>query len=114
MSALSDEASQQALLWKGFADHLKAATKGQEMITPELFEAYLPYAAAFGLAEPWVKYFQKRGVTELPAWFHALAAAGDEGMAAFAAMITASHAADGGAAGAGAAGAAGSGASGAG
>lgn len=114
MSALSDEASQQALLWKGFADYLKTATKGKEIIAAELFEAYLPYAAAFGLAEPWVKYFQKQGVTELPAWFHALAAAGDEGMAAFAAMITASHAADGSAAGAGAAGAAGSGASGAG
>lgn len=114
MSALSDEASQRAPLWKGFADYLKTAAKGKEMIAAELFETYLPYAAAFGLAEPWVKYFQKRGVTEVPVWFHALAAAGDEGMAAFVAMTTASHAVGSSAAGAGAAGAAGSGASGAG
>jgi uncharacterized membrane protein len=94
--------------WKSFSQYLTAVTKGREAITrADLFDHYLPYAAALGLAEPWYKFFQKRGEVVAPAWFGAMAA----NPAAFGAFIAATSASTAGAAGAGA-GAAGGGSSG--
>jgi hypothetical protein len=83
---------------------------------PDIFTLYLPYAAGFGLLQNWARHFQREGVTAAPAWFHAAAAAGEDGsMAAFVAMSGSASSSGGSAAGAGAAGgAAGGGAAGAG
>lgn len=114
-SPLSDEGERQAARWRGFEKYLKDVTKGQEPAWDlRLFDEYLPFAAAFGLAEGWAKAFQKRGGAEIPAWFQALAGAQDGGVAAFVAMTSAAHSAGasgtGGAGGGGAGGGGGSGA----
>ncbi len=73
-SPLNARGLQQAALWKGFADYLGKVTKGKEPpVRPDYYDVYLPYAAAFGLAEPWTKYFEKRGEVVLPSWFVPLA-----------------------------------------
>ena len=88
--------------------------RGREAVAdPETFGAYLVYAASFGFAERWVKYFQRQGTVDVPPWFHSLATAKEQDMAYFVTMITASHAV-GSSSGAGGGGAAGGGASGAG
>lgn len=101
--------------WQAFRDYLKGVTKTRTEASAELFEAYLPYAAAFGLAEAWVKFFKSQGLTQAPAWFHAVADGDGSEIAVFVALMAATNSAGGtaGAAGA-AAGAAGGGASGAG
>jgi len=114
-SPLSDEGERQAARWRGFEKYLKEVTKGREPAWDlKLFDEYLPYAAAFGLAEGWAKAFQKRGGAEIPPWFQALAGAPDGGVAAFVAMTSAAHSAGasstGGAGGGGAGGGGGSGA----
>ncbi len=101
--------------WQAFRDHLKAVTKNRVEASAELFEAYLPYAAAFGLAEAWVKFFKRQGLTQAPAWFHAVADGDGSEIAVFVALMAATNSAGGSSAAAGAAaGAAGGGASGAG
>ena len=114
----TDEALQLAGHWQAFFDHLKALTKGKTKPTrPDLFELYLPYAAAAGLLHAWAKRFEKAGVTAVPGWFHPLADGGSSHMAVFVAMTAATSSSGGsaaGAAGAAGAGAAGGGASGAG
>ena len=101
--------------WQAFRDHLKAVTKNRVEASAELFEAYLPYAAAFGLAEVWVKFFKRQGLTQAPAWFHAVADGDGSEIAVFVALMVATNSAGGSSAAAGAAaGAAGGGASGAG
>lgn len=102
--------------WQRFADYLKEVSKGKSAVSgPDMFRRFLPYAAAFGMLQPWAKWFEKEGWTELPPYFQPLAGAGEDGTAAFVAMAAASSSAGGSAAGAGAgAGAAGGGASGAG
>jgi len=118
LSPLTDEGATAAAGWKGFADHLKQVSGGKAAVSgPQMFQRFLPYAAGFGLLEPWAKWFQKRGWTELPPYFHALSRADDGGVAAFVAMAAATSSSGGsaaGAAGAAGAGAAGGGASGAG
>lgn len=114
-SPLTDEGERQAARWRGFEKYLKSVTKGQEPAWDlRLFDEYLPYAAAFGLAEGWAKAFQKRGGAEIPAWFRTLAGTQDGGVAAFVAMTSAAHSAGasgtGGAGGGGAGGGGGSGA----
>ena len=76
------------------------------------YESYLPYATAFGYAEPWVKQQSKSGYNVTPSYFRALNM--DDGTAMMAVYIAAISSAShsGGAAGASAAGAAGAGAAG--
>lgn len=102
--------------WQGFAQYIKDVTKEREPAWDlRLFDRYLPYAAAFGLAGGWAKAFQKRGGAEIPGWFQALAGSPDGNMGAFVAMISAVNSTgSSGAGGAGAGGAGGGGGSGAG
>ncbi len=114
-SPLSDRGSQEAARWQGFYEYLRDVTKGREPAWDlRQFERYLPYAASYSLAEKWAKAFRERGGADIPAWFHAVAAAPDQAMGSFIAFTAASHStgSSGGAGGAG--GAAGGGGSGAG
>ncbi|HYX50398.1 MAG TPA: hypothetical protein VE843_11685 [Ktedonobacteraceae bacterium] len=72
------------------------------------------YATTFGLAEKWVKYFQKQGMAVVPPWFHSLATANVDTVSHFVTMIAVSHAVGGSSGAGGGAGAAGGGARGAG
>jgi hypothetical protein len=111
---LTAQGGQEAAQWKAFSRYLKDTMRGRELVAAaETFGAYLVYAASFGFAEQWVKYFQRQGMVDVPPWFHSLATAKEQDMAYFVTMITASHAV-GSASGAGGGGAAGGGASGAG
>ena len=114
-SPLSDEGAREAARWRSFQAYLKDVVKGRDPAWDlRLFERYLPYAAALGLAEGWAKAFQKRGGAETPAWFRAVADSRDGSMAAFIAMTastsSAGTSASGGAGGGGAGGGGGSGA----
>jgi hypothetical protein len=110
ISPLSDVGLSEAERWKRFGGYLADVTRGREAVTrPDLFERYLAYAAGLGLAQGWLRFFQKQGELAIPAWFQPLAA---DGGAGFAAMIAATSASTSGAAGAAGAAAAGGGASG--
>jgi hypothetical protein len=61
-------------------------------ISQEIFEHYLMYAATFGFAEKWVKYFQKQGMAVVPLWFHSLATTNVDNLSNFVTMIAISHA----------------------
>ncbi len=113
-SLLSDKGMQDSVRWKAFSNYLRDIIRGKELdMPPEVFERYLTYAASFGLAEKWVKYFQKQGMAVVPPWFHSLATARADDLSYFVMMIVVIHAVGGTGAG-GAGGAAGGGSSGAG
>lgn len=112
-STLGEDYQRTALEWKSFAKYLGDVTRRRDtLVHRDQFEGYLPYAAAFGLAEPWSRYLKKHEDIEVPAWFRALSA-DDGGRSAFVAMMAASGSASSASA-ASAGGAAGGGASGAG
>ena len=114
-SMLSDKGMQDAARWKAFSHYLRDITRGKELeISQEVFEGYLMYAATFGLAEKWVKYFQKQGMAVVPLWFHSLATTNVDNLSHFVTMIAVSHAVGGSSGAGGGGGAAGGGASGAG
>lgn len=115
-SPLTDQGEQEAAQWRGFKRYLRDILDGRESLSHlGVFETYLPYTAAFGLAEDWVRYHKKHGGGVVPSWFRPLSAAsGPESMSSLVAIIAASSASGSGATGAGAGGAAGGGASGAG
>jgi hypothetical protein len=112
ISPLSERGTQLATAFDPFRRFLQDVTKGHtDVPDPAYYGAYLPYAAAFGLAEPWVKDQAKRGYDEVPSYFRALSANGAGHMVVYIGAITAAtH--SGGAASASAAGAAGAGAAG--
>jgi hypothetical protein len=115
-SPLSENGAWAASAWRGFARHLKELSHGpQPPPDPNLFERYLPYAAAFNLGTRWVKMFVKKGQpAALPPWFRALSDSGHDSGAAFTAFIAStSGAAGGGSVGGGGGGAGGGGSSGA-
>lgn len=119
VSPLSERGAQQASAYDPFRRFIDQAAKGKlDVPDPAYYEAYLPFAAAFGAAEAWVKAQAKRGYDAVPAYFRALST--DDGSAMMvvyiAAISAASHSGGSAAASAGAAGAAaaGGGASGAG
>ncbi len=115
-SMLSDKGTQDSVHWKAFSNYLHDIIRGKELdIPPDMFERYLTYSATFGLAEKWVKYFQKQGMAVVPPWFHSLATASADDVSYFVMMIVVTHAVGGTSGGAGGGGgAAGGGASGAG
>ncbi len=114
-STLSEEGLQYAARWKTFSHYLRDITRGKELeLSPDMFERYLIYATTFGLAEKWVKYFQKQGMAIVPPWFHSLASTNVDAVSHFVTMIVVSHAVGGSGGSGGGAGAAGGGASGAG
>lgn len=52
------EGAESAAKWKAFRTYLKDMKKRQDLAeSKEIFEKYLPYAVAFGLAEEWVQRF---------------------------------------------------------
>jgi hypothetical protein len=118
LSPLTQEATLPAAQWESFHRYLKDVTKRKAAVSsPNMFEQYLPHAAALGLLAAWTNHFKKEGQARPPAYFRALNMADYEShMGAFVAMTAASSSSGGSAAGAGAAGAgaAGGGASGAG
>ena len=106
---------QDAARWKSFSHYLQDITRGKELdISQDVFDRYLIYATTFGLAEKWVKYFQKQGMAVVPPWFHSLATTNVDAVSHFVTMIAVSHAVGGSSGAGGGAGAAGGGASGAG
>ncbi len=116
LSPLSDVGVKTAVSWQPFKNYLQQVTRKKAAVTrPDIFELYMPYAAALGLLPSWAKRFEKEGITKLPHYFHALPGSSNQ-MGAFVAMTAATQTSSGSAAGAGAAGAgaAGGGASGAG
>lgn len=111
ITALTPDGESRRAAWRGFEMYLKDVARGGSMVVQtRLFDRYLPYAAAFGMASSWARHFQKLGVAEVPSWFHGLEAAdfGDVTAAIVASTMSVSTSADGGA------GASGGGASGAG
>ncbi len=114
-STLSEEGMQEATRWKSFSYYLRDITRGQMLdFSPDLFERYLAYATTFGLAEKWVKYFQKQGMAIVPLWFHSVASTNVDAVSHFVTMIVVSHAVSSSSGTGGGTGAAGGGASGAG
>ncbi len=118
LSPLSKKGYQYAAAFEPFRQLLKDVAKGKTTL-PDLtyYEAYLPYATAYGIAEPWVKEQAKSDYQQLPAYFRASTEGADAGMVAYVAVISAASQSGGsasGGAGAAGAGAAGGGASGAG
>jgi hypothetical protein len=118
-SPLTSKGQQEAAQWESFSRYLEEIISRRELLAaPELFTAYLVYAASCGFVEQWVQCFQRQGTVDVPPWFHSLAKARADDMAYFVTMVSVSHAAGshaaGSAGGAGAGGAAGGGASGAG
>ena len=89
-STLTAAGEDAAAAWRSFRDYLKDVAKGREMLLRhDLFDAYLPYAAGFGLAEGWAKRYQQQTGIAVPAWFSALDA--DDSSAAFVAVMLATH-----------------------
>lgn len=90
---LSDIGVQQAAAWKSFTGYLRNIARGREpYVSPAIFERYLPYAAGFGFATEWAKYFQKQSNLPIPAWFQGLQSGMDDG--SFIAIMAAISAAD--------------------
>ena len=118
VSPLSDRGAKLAETFDPFRRFLDQAGKGKiDVPDPAYYEAYLPYATAFGYAQPWVKQQSKAGYNVVPSYFRALGDDGSGNMVVFIAAITAANNSGGSAAasaGAAGAGAAGGGASGAG
>ena len=112
VSPLSDSGARMAETFDPFRRFLEQAGKGKlDVPDPAYYEAYLPYATAFGQAQPWVKQQSKSGYNVVPSYFHALSDDGGASMVVYLAAITAASN-SGGSASASAAGAAGSGAAG--
>ncbi len=110
---LSQKGLAAASEWQQFYEHIKNVSHNKASANKgNAFQAYLPYAASYGLLSHWVKWHKNQGGSELPDYFKVMSASPEDGFAAFVVMTnaTASTAGAGGAAG----GAAGGGASGAG
>jgi hypothetical protein len=100
--------------WRAFARYIRDVSRGREPLPgPDRFEALLPYAAAFGVAAPWTKRFQKEGEVPFPGWFASLASDAGSGVDSFVAFTSTADS-SGGAGGGGGGGASGGGSSGAG
>lgn len=101
-----------AAQWRKFRQYLKEVSRGRvAMPGPDALDRFLPYAAAFGLAQPLLKEQLKHGAMELPAWFGALRHGDGTEMAAFVAMMGAVSSTSAGAGAASGAGASGGGSS---
>lgn len=94
VSPLTGAGEMAAWPWKGFARYLADITRGRHPhCDGAIFDLYLPYAAAFGLAAPWASFFKRRGGTPIPEWLRLTQEAADGGEAAvMVACITASTA----------------------
>lgn len=76
-SVLTPLGDEQALRWKSYRSYLQKVGQGIENVTdPDNFDQYLPYAAAFGFAEGWIKNCQEMGLASLPEWLRSQASDG--------------------------------------
>lgn len=113
-STLTASGMQQASAWQSFERYLKDVSRGREpAIRPDAFSLYLPYAAGFGLASGWARFFENQPNVPVPPWLNSLEQAGVR-FSDVSAAIIASQAATSSSASGGAAGASGGGSSGAG
>lgn len=104
---------QQAAAWKYFSVYLRDVSRGREPVTRnDLFDIYLPFAAGFGLAAGWARFFERQQNVILPEWLASLQASGGSFSDVTAAIIATQSASDSSSASAG--GASGGGSSGAG
>lgn len=109
---LSDKGFQYATAFEPFRRFLQDVAKNKaDLQDKAYYEAYLPYATGYGLAEKWVKRMATSEDPRIPAYFRAAGADEAVNMASFISVIVATSNA-GGAAGASAAGAAGAAAAG--
>jgi hypothetical protein len=89
---LSERGREEAARCQAARRYVAEVTQGRDpAVQADAFERYLPYAAAFGLATGWARFFQKRGIAQIPGWFQADAGNAD-GMVAFVSMIDTSYA----------------------
>jgi len=109
---LSDKGFQYATAFEPFRRFLQDVSKNKtDLPDNTYYEAYLPYATGYGLANQWVKRMGESDDPRIPAYFRAAEADEAVNMASFIAVIMAASN-SGGAAGAAAAGAAGAAAAG--
>lgn len=109
---LSDKGFQYATAFEPFRRFLEDVSRDKTSLPDDAYyEAYLPYATGYGLAEKWVKRMAKSEDPRIPAYFRAAEADEAVNMASFIAVIMAASN-SGGAAAASAAGAAGAAAAG--
>ena len=113
MSPLTDAGMLAKNRWEGFAEYLRQAEKEPALMpSGRAWSDILPYAAAFLAVASLVKSARKHGRFDVPDWFEAADAGGDDAFYGFIdASSAAAYSGDGGA---GSAGASGGGASGAG
>ena len=78
-SVLSSAGRSRAVGWRSFFGFIQAVAKGREPITnPSWLERYLPYAAARGSGQQWVKKFDTSGtMVKVPEWFIVAPASSD-------------------------------------
>ena len=118
ISPLSAAGAKLAETFAPFRRFIEQVSRGKmDVPDPAYYSAYMPFAAAFGQAESWVKQQAKAGYNEVPFYFRALSAEDETPIVVWVAAISAASNSGGAAspsAGAAGAGAAGGGASGAG
>ena len=72
-SPLTSEGERQKQTWRSYGNYLKDVTRGREpALRPDAFDQFLGYAAAFGLADTWAKFFEKQGQAVVPGWYRPL------------------------------------------
>jgi len=88
-SPLSEEGHRRAERWRAFKRALGAKPGEFTGSAPaaDQVERWLPYAAAFGTALPWMKRLQKQGVALGPSWLAAVSLDGARGPASMGATV---------------------------
>ena len=71
LSVRTAEGERIAAAWKAFQDFLKRIADGRAPDAAQYLEVYLPYAAAFGLEDKWMKRYANAQVG-VPGWFSPL------------------------------------------
>lgn len=83
-SPLSDRGAEEAARWQAFSNFLKDVTSGkQSLLSPNMFDNYLPYATTFGNLANWIRVFQGQNMVMLPSWFRALATSPNGGQSSY-------------------------------
>jgi uncharacterized protein (TIGR04222 family) len=84
---LSNEGVRRAHEWRGFRQYLRDVARDRQPSPADAeVRRLLPYAIALGLAHSWSSYLKKHRAA-VPAWFHAISAAGHDSAAAFSAFV---------------------------
>lgn len=103
-STLTPLGMQEANAWQSFSKYLNDVTREREQPTrPDAMGLYLPFAAGFGLAASWARFFERNRDIPVPVWIANLQASGaniNDVTAAIIASQSASSSSSGGAAGA--------------